>query len=150
MSTPALTYLTHLLARRDYSEAEIRQKMREKAFPDEDIEQAIAHCQQRNWQSDQRFAENYVRYRANRGYGIHRIKQELRQLKGVPDAVIEQAIAESEIDWTAIAQAVLAKKFPQFTEKQSPKMKQKMWQYMFSHGFTSDEFADFVGEMGYE
>ncbi|ABR73639.1 recombination regulator RecX [Actinobacillus succinogenes] len=141
----ALGYVVNLLARREYSEYEIRCKMQEKAFDEEDIEAVIAHCQQKNWQSDRRFTENYLNFRAQRGYGPVRIKQELRQLKGISSDIIEEVLLESDIDWSQIARLVLDKKFPAFREKQNPQAKQKIWRYMLSHGFHSDDFADFIG-----
>ena len=89
MSSLALGYVMNLLSRREYSEFELRCKMQEKAFTEEEIEQAIAHCQQKNWQNDQRFTESYLHSRSQRGYGLQRIKQELRQLKGVESATID-------------------------------------------------------------
>lgn len=145
MSSLALNYVVNLLARREYSEFEIRNKMQEKAFSEAEIDEVIARCQQKNWQSDHRFAENYLNARAQKGYGAGRIRQELRQLKGVSDNVIEDVLAETEIDWFDMAQKLLRKKFPDYAEKQTPKMKQKIWQYMMSHGFRSEEFADLVG-----
>ena len=141
----ALSYVVNLLARREYSEFELRNKMQEKAFSEEEIDETIARCQQKNWQSDRRFAENYIHARAQRGYGINRIKQELRQLKGVSSEIIDGAFYESDIDWEEIALRVLKKKFPNYAEKQTPKTKQKIWQYMLSHGFYSEEFADLIG-----
>ncbi|WP_386697823.1 recombination regulator RecX [Lonepinella sp. MS14436] len=145
MSSLALNYLINLLARRDYSEYEIRCKMQQKAFSQEDIDQALAHCQQRHWQSDQRFAENYLNFRANRGYGVNRIKQELRQLKGVSSQIIQNVIEQSEINWSDIALSVLNRKFPQYQQKLDIKTKQKIWRYMLSHGFYAEEFADYIG-----
>ncbi len=145
MSSLALNYLINLLAHRDYSEYEIRCKMQQKAFSQEDIDQALAHCQQRHWQSDQRFAENYLNFRANRGYGVNRIKQELRQLKGVSSQIIQNVIEQSEINWSDIALSVLSRKFPQYQQKLDIKTKQKIWRYMLSHGFYAEEFADYIG-----
>ncbi|WP_439239321.1 recombination regulator RecX [Lonepinella sp. BR2919] len=145
MSSLALNYLINLLARRDYSEYEIRCKMQQKAFSQEDIDQALAHCQQRHWQSDQRFAENYLNFRASRGYGANRIKQELRQLKGVSSQIIQNVIEQSEINWSDIALSVLNRKFPQYQNKLDLKTKQKIWRYMLSHGFYAEEFADYIG-----
>lgn len=145
MSSLALNYVINLLARREYSEFELRNKMQEKAFSEEEIENALTHCQQKNWQSDRRFAENYINARSQRGYGAHRIKQELRQLKGVASETIEEAFLESTIDWETVALTLLRKKFPNYAEKQTPKTKQKIWQYMLSHGFYSEEFSDFIG-----
>ncbi len=145
MSSLALNYLINILARRDYSEYEIRCKMQQKAFSEEDIDQALAHCQQHHWQSDQRFAENYLNFRANRGYGVNRIKQELRQLKGVSSQIIQNVIEQSEINWSDIALSVLNRKFPQYQQKLDIKTKQKIWRYMLSHGFYAEEFADYIG-----
>lgn len=145
MSSLALNYIINLLARREYSEFELRNKMQEKAFSEEEIENALTHCQQKNWQSDRRFAENYINARSQRGYGAYRIKQELRQLKGVTNETIEEAFLESSVDWEAVTLTVLRKKFPNYAEKQTPKAKQKIWQYMLSHGFHSEEFSDLIG-----
>lgn len=112
MSDMALSYVVNLLARREYSEFELRNKMQEKMFSEQEIENVLRYCQQKHWQSDRRFAENYINARAQRGYGVNRIKQELRQLKGVPEDVIETALEESMVDWSMIALRVLKKKFP--------------------------------------
>ncbi|WP_233118233.1 recombination regulator RecX [Aggregatibacter actinomycetemcomitans] len=145
MSSLALNYVMNLLSRREYSEFELRCKMQEKAFSENDIDQVIAHCQQKNWQSDVRFTESYLHSRAQRGYGANQIKQELRQLKGVESATIESVMRECEIDWSELALTVLRKKFPDYKAKQPTKMRQKIWQYMLSHGFHGDDFADYVG-----
>lgn len=148
----ALGYVMNLLAHREYSEYEIRCKMQEKAFCEEDIEAVIGHCRRKNWQSDRRFTENYLNFRAQRGYGLARIKQELRQLKGISSEIIEEVLLESDIDWNKIARIVLDKKFPAYREKQTPQSKQKIWRYMMSHGFSYDDFADFIesGEDGFD
>lgn len=145
MSSLALGYVMNLLARREYSEFELRNKMQEKNFSDTEIDQVIQHCQQKNWQSDKRFAENYLRFRAQKGYGVNRIRQELKHLKGIQSEVIDEVFMETETDWSDIALSVLSKKFPFYAEETSPKMKQKIWNYMFSHGFSSEYFAHFVG-----
>lgn len=142
MSSLALNYLINLLARRDYSQYEIRCKMQQKAFTEQEIQQALEHCQQKNWQSDLRFAEHYIRYRAHKGFGANRIQQELRQLKGVNTEIIQQAMQQCEVDWQQLAQQVLHKKFARYADCKEPKIKQKIWRYMLSHGFYAEEFAD--------
>ncbi|EIJ69038.1 recombination regulator RecX [Pasteurella bettyae] len=150
MSSLAFSYVVNLLARREYSEFEIRCKMQEKAFSEEEIDQTIGQLQQKNWQSDKRFTENYFRARAQRGYGINRIKQELRQLKGVQSETINEVLIETEIDWSEVALSVLSKKFPDYQSKQDQKTKQKIWHYMLSHGFYAEDFSDFLGRGGDE
>ncbi len=138
-------YALSLLARREYSVFEIRNKMLSKAFSEQEIEEVLTRLQAKNWQSDRRFTENYLYARSQKGYGLNRIKQELRQLKGIDEALIEEVIWESEIDWEAQALAILERKFPQFRQKLDAKSKQKIWRYMFSHGYQTDDFAHFIG-----
>ncbi|ARU64496.1 recombination regulator RecX [Histophilus somni] len=144
MSSLALGYVMSLLARREYSEFELRCKMQEKRFTEQEITQTLTHCQQKNWQNDKRFAENYLYYRAKRGYGLQRIRQELYQLKGIPAELINEIEQESEIDWNEIVLQVLNKKFPYYRDKLDSRAKQKIWRYMLSHGFSHDDFANYV------
>lgn len=145
----AVNYVVNLLAYRDYSAYEIQNKMQAKSFSEAEIEYAITYCQAKNWQSDRRFAENYLRHRCQRGYGLKRIRQELLQLKGIRDETWQQVCLDFEengtICWQDIAFRVLSKKFPTFQQKQSLSQKHKIWQYMLSHGFDSDDFAHFIG-----
>ncbi|WP_040976654.1 recombination regulator RecX [Necropsobacter massiliensis] len=145
MSSLALGYVVGLLARREYSEFELRGKMQEKGFSEQEITQTLAYCQQKRWQNDKRFCENYVHIRSQRGYGINRIKQELCQLKGIQNDTINEVLSESEIDWQALALSVLRKKFPDYATAQDYKSKQKIWRYMLSHGFSAEQFTPLVG-----
>ncbi|SPY38509.1 recombination regulator RecX [Pasteurella canis] len=144
MSSTALNYVINLLARREYSEFEIRCKMQEKCFTELEIDEVLRYCQQKNWQNDQRFTENYLVFRSQRGYGFNRIKQELQQLKGISSDVIQQALDEAGINWPELALTVLRKKFPQFATISEVKMKQKVWRYMLSHGFKQEDFSHYI------
>ncbi|GJJ80893.1 regulatory protein RecX [Pasteurella canis] len=144
MSSTALNYVINLLARREYSEFEIRCKMQEKCFTELEIDEVLSYCQQKNWQNDQRFTENYLVFRSQRGYGLNRIKQELQQLKGISSDVIQQALDEAGINWSELALTVLRKKFPQFATISEVKMKQKVWRYMLSHGFKQEDFSHYI------
>ncbi|HII3799358.1 TPA: recombination regulator RecX [Pasteurella multocida] len=150
MSSPPLNYVIGLLARREYSEFELRCKMQEKGFSEQEIDDTLAFCQQKNWQNDRRFAENYLTFRAQRGYGFARIKQELQQLKGISSALISEAEQTLAPDWQHHALTVLRKKFPQYAEITDLKLKQKVWRYMLSHGFKPEQFAHYVGHTEYE
>lgn len=145
MSSLALSYIMSLLSRREYSEFELRCKMQEKAFCEDEINQALSQAQQKHWQSDKRFTENYIRARAQRGYGFNRIQQELKQLKGIQSHVIDEIMVELETDWSALAHTTLRKKFPDYAKCNDPKIKQKIWRYMLSHGFFADDFKQYIG-----
>lgn len=141
----ALNYTMNLLARREYSEYELRCKMQERAFSEPEIEETIAYLQQKNWQSDARYCENYLYHRSKQGYGLNRIKQELIQLKGIGEDTFYEILNQQDIDWQALALIQLKKKFPHFAQEKEVKAKQKIWRYMLSHGFQPEDFVHFIG-----
>lgn len=137
MKLTAIQYVIYLLAKRDYSEFELVQKLRQKEYSLDDIEQALEKAKEQNWQSDERFCHQFIRYRSQQGYGPNRLKQELR-FKGVADWLISQEMENSEVDWFELAERVFEKKRP---NDWNVKAKQKMWRYMVSRGFHSDHFG---------
>ena len=141
MENLALNYVLKLLAIRDYSEYELRCKMQAKAFSEQEIEQTIAKCQEKNWQNDFRFCEYFLLSRVHKGYGLQRIKQELQQ-KGIQNEVMQHALEQSDIDWYALAQQTLAKKFPDYATVSDFKTKQKMWRFLLSRGFSQEEISE--------
>ncbi len=136
----AIQYVVYLLSRREYSEHELRQKMSQKDYSENEIENAIFEAQQHKWQSDERFCESYIRYRASAGFGIKKIQYEL-QTKGASSAIISQKLDECEIDWYNLAEDVFNKKKPTHWDL---KVKQKMWRFMLGRGFDSEYFIDLL------
>jgi regulatory protein len=59
-------------------------------------------------QSDDRFAETFIRSRASKGYGMYRIRQEL-QLKGITGQGVERRLGE--YDWDRLLGTCYAKKY---------------------------------------
>ena len=80
-----------LLGRREYSLAELRQKLRPFASDGKRLEAVLADLVARDWQSDARFAESWVLSHAPR-QGVLRLQQDLRQ-RGVSAEVIAAALA---------------------------------------------------------
>jgi len=100
-----------LLARREYSAHELQAKLVEK-FPEHVplVGPVLAGLTRDNLQSDQRFAEAYVRALIHRGQGPYRIRQALQQ-RGVDSSLAEQAIADCGEDWFELAVQVMHKKY---------------------------------------
>ena len=101
----ALQCAVGLLARREHSEQELRQKLELREYSDESIEEAISRLHEKNYLCDERFAASVCRHRVNRGFGWLYISNELNQ-KGVCSTIIQQLQKNCEIDW--YLQAVLA------------------------------------------
>lgn len=141
MDKTALHYAVGLLARRDYSACELAQKMQQKAINERSINEVVAHCQQHGWQSDERFCQSFIRYRAQRGYGPVRILQELKQ-KGISSQLSALCFEEADIDWFSLAESVFNKKFG--TDMLDIKTQQKAWRFMASRGFNADHFTHLI------
>lgn len=133
----AISYILYLVSKREYSEVELRRKLKQKEYSSAEIEIAIKQAQEQKWQSDERFCSSYLRYRALQGYGPRRLRQELLQ-KGVKDWLISQELEQCDVDWFELAERVFEKKRP---IQWDIKAKQKMWRYMINHGFSNDHFS---------
>ena len=99
------------LARREHSSYELTQKLSKK-FPDTDQElicEVLAQLQKDNLQSDERFAEAYVRYRKTRGFAYNHIKADLGARR-VDESTIDQHLYPDDSDWLTMLKAVLDKK----------------------------------------
>ncbi len=97
-----------LLARREHSRAELRQKLAAHGSA-EDVDAILDHMEQCGLLSDARFAEAYIASRRNR-LGTFRLRRELRD-RGVADALIVQALDQSGGDELARAREVWRRKF---------------------------------------
>ncbi|MCU5773042.1 recombination regulator RecX [Erwiniaceae bacterium BAC15a-03b] len=139
-----------ILAMRDHSEAEFRQKLtfsmqrsarfRQEEAPEiaeEDIEKVVAWCYEHSWLDDTRFAERFVASRSRKGYGPQRIRMELGQ-KGIGRELTAATLEGAEIDWSAQAFDVAERKFglPLPTEW---KEKAKVQRYLLSKGFFMED-----------
>ncbi|HAQ50592.1 MAG TPA: recombination regulator RecX [Gammaproteobacteria bacterium] len=125
-----------LLARREHSQYELEQKLSRAGYDNEDIEQAITALSRAGLQDDQRFAEHFMIYRSQRGYGPNKIQMEL-QHRGVEKSLISQVLRESDTDWYQLAQQVRIKKFgaPPPTDRQQQAKQHRFLQY---RGFDYD------------
>ncbi|MFZ9642099.1 MAG: recombination regulator RecX [Candidatus Methylopumilus sp.] len=101
------------LAKREYSEAELAQKLntvaRQYELDAEEIPAILADFKQRHWVSDSRFTEQILHARKSK-FGSARIAHELRE-KGVADALISAAVQDVKIDELSNAKAVWRKKY---------------------------------------
>lgn len=122
-----------LLVIREHSRFELQQKLLQRGYAREEIIFVLDQLIEQNFQSDERFAEVYVRSRSSKGYGPERIRLEL-QHKGVDQAVIDAAIKNSSVDWQVLSEKVYRKKFGN-TVPQDFQEKAKRQQFMRYRGF---------------
>lgn len=99
-----------MLARREYSQRELRTRLARAGCDEAESESAIGKLQQQHYQDDQRFGAMLVRARVGQGYGPARIRAELRS-HGLADPAIRALLDAAEADWGALAMAQLRKKY---------------------------------------
>src|SRR5690348_18281303 len=91
-----------MLARREYSQRELRARLEHAGCDEAESESALRKLREQEYQDDARFGEMIVRARVGQGYGPARIQAELRS-HGLPDAAIRDLLEGAEADWEAIA-----------------------------------------------
>jgi regulatory protein len=99
-----------MLARREYSQRELRARLEHAGCDEDESESALRTLQKQNYQDDDRFGEMIVRARVGQGYGPVRIRAELRS-HGLGDPAIRVLIDGADADWDALATAQLRKKY---------------------------------------
>ncbi|MCP4983472.1 MAG: regulatory protein RecX [Gammaproteobacteria bacterium] len=99
-----------LLARRDHSEQELRQKLKSRDFDTDAIDDALQALKRDGLQSDERFTESYVHRRFNAGVGPLKIRYELRQ-KGIADRLADEFIESLSDRWEPLMEQQRLRKY---------------------------------------
>jgi regulatory protein len=99
-----------MLARREYSQRELRARLERAGCDEQESEGAIRRLRDQHYQDDARFGEMIVRARVGQGYGPDRIRAELRS-HGLADAAIRTLLDAADVDWPTLARALLRKKY---------------------------------------
>jgi len=125
------------LARRDYSQHEIAQKLKAKAYSQEAISLIITKLMQANLINEYRFTENYIRSRLAKGYGPLRISKEL-QVRGIlPDQIAEQ-LQITDNAWLINVRKVWQKHFKGKLPNDF-KDRAKQIRFLLYRGFTEEQ-----------
>ena len=130
----------NFLARREHSVKELTIKLIKAEFDVDEIADVIDRLTMQDLQSDQRFAENYLHYRSQRGFGSQKIRQELKQ-RGVADSIISDIFIEADIDWFLHA---VTQRCKRFGEQMPDDLKERAKQQRFlqHRGFTHEQISE--------
>ncbi len=144
VSLPKLRSLAlNLLALREHSKVELRQKLCQKGFAEALVMAVIQELAEKKLQSDQRFIESYVHMRKKRGFGPRRIQMELVD-RGITKEQGVEALKNNEVNWLELAKVARTKKFgkniPDAYRACLPQMR-----YLYYKGFTSEQIKQVFG-----
>jgi len=112
-------------------------KLEARQFDSATAQSVADYCLQQGWQSDQRFAEAYLRFRSQKGYGPRRINAELRE-RGVDPAVISAAMKEADVDWAELAESQLCKRL-KASSGNDAKEKARQQRFLLYRGFETNQ-----------
>lgn len=131
-----------MLARREHSATEIRQKLQQRDFSPDEIAGALVELQQGDWQSDERFAEAYIRGRRLKGFGPLRIAMELNE-RGVDESIISRCLHEDDDAWNESLRDEYQKKYKgaQAGDYQEKAKRMRFLQY---RGFSPEQIRRIV------
>jgi regulatory protein len=99
-----------LLARREHSRRELRQKLARSGYARDEAGEALDRLGEQHYQDDGRFAETLIRHRSSQGYGPMRLRAELKS-HGLSDARIRDLLDAADIDWTEYAAGQLRRRY---------------------------------------
>ena len=99
-----------LLSRREYSRAELSQRLSRKGFAESVVNRVLDELAREGLQSETRFAEALVRSKLGRDYGPMRIYADAHA-KGLDTDLVDQALDEAEVDWVTMARRQACKRY---------------------------------------
>ncbi|MGM1003662.1 regulatory protein RecX [Acinetobacter haemolyticus] len=125
------SYAFALLTRRDYSQAELTEKLNQYAIDPNEVAILVTELAEKNYQSDQRVAALTLSSQIRKGKGLQRIKQALKAKQLDAELIAEEL---EEVDWLDQAYQLKVKKFGEDVTK-DPKLKAKQIRFLQYRGF---------------
>ncbi|CAL1240798.1 regulatory protein RecX [Candidatus Methylocalor cossyra] len=121
------------LSRREYSRCELRYKLLAQGYPEALVDRVLTDLARAGWQSDARFAAALVRKRVSKGFGVHRIRNELKQ-RGIES---DDTLRSEELDWDELVEKTYIKKFGHTLPDQLPALAARE-RFLLGRGFERD------------
>ncbi len=125
-----------MLARREHSRLELKQKLQLRDFPLDEVELVLDKLIEKGWQSDERFCEAFIRSRVAKGQGPQKIAYNLKS-RGVNNILIANEMQNYVECWLELCQTLFEKKY-QGIIPENPAEKAKQYKFLSSRGFPND------------
>ena len=140
MVTSAYLAGLQLLARRELSEAQIRQRLTRRSYQPEDIDAAVDRLRGERALDDRRVATAIARTETRvRGRGRLRVKRQI-EAAGISGTLAQEAIDEvfADLDSDALLAAALERRLRGHTEITDDREFQRLFRYLAAQGFEHD------------
>ncbi len=144
----AKAYLYSMISRKARTVKEARDRLYEKGFHKDAVDYAIETVSSYGYLNDEEYAKNFVET-SSRNKGGYRLKREM-QLKGVSEENIASALTELDENEEYESAKLLAKKYLKGKNWEEEKVREKIFRYLVSRGYSYDTVKNVIKELGVE
>lgn len=137
-----------LLASREHSRLQLFRKLIDKGFESEQVDSVLTLLAQQNLQSDERFTEDFIHSRINRGQGPIRIQAELRE-RGSSDELVNEYLDFSDAIWFERVDEVRRKRFG-YALPEEYQARAKQARFLQHRGFTPEQIRRALGQSDFD
>lgn len=130
----AAYYLTY----KDRTEKEVYDKLKEKGYSSQDIDESICKLKMYGYLNDENYALSYIKSNINKK-GTKRIYMELAQ-KGVSKDTIYEQLDEFVIDETGVVEDILYKRYRN-VDFNDETQRHRVYGYFMRRGFKQDSIS---------
>ena len=142
-----------ILTRRDYSEAELRKRLKDRGFGNETVEETIKKCLELGYLDDVRYAQNRAASLMQQGRAVgRRLLLDLKQ-RGISEEVAQQALEKALETHSEdqLLNELLARKFPEFNYNSAPaKERRRVVHFLQRRGFAIGQVMEHLTRKGFE
>ena len=127
-----------LLARREHSRQELRDKLKLRGYLGPEIEDILTWLESERYLDETRFIESYVRHRVHMGMGPLKIAYELK-IRGITSYDLFRHSQWTGMDWLEQIRQVFKRKY-----KSAPKdrdSRAKCMRFLRGRGFTTEQIV---------
>jgi regulatory protein len=144
----ALNTALRILTRRDHSKYELSQKLKARSYTEDVIGEVMSECERFGYINDERTAEVFIRQLHKKGYGMKRIRFELKS-KGFRGKHVQGILAKriSEADERQCAEKIFQKHANRFDRDTDEfKRKDKIYRFLFGRGFSNAVISQIIAK----
>lgn len=145
--TSAMDAAIRILARRQHAQAELFQKLNRKGFDKKIIDAVLEECRARKYVDDAATVRFYLEELIRKNYGVHRVRQAMRN-KGFDEGLIEEVAGEyagSDEEMAAARKALMKKRPALDRETDSRKRREKAYRFLAGKGFSGEVVGEVMG-----
>jgi len=132
-------YCFKLLKIRARSTKEICERLKTRQYASKTIKEIIAYLLTARFLDDQRFTDEWIRWRLNNGYGKYRILFELKQ-KGIDEQMIAEALSKAFCDYDEekTALTLAQKRAKRYLKLEPAVIQRRIYGYLLRKGFSQN------------